>query len=422
MYLVELRPGKEELYRTADELAAAIRNGDVDMHSRIYHRATSKWISVTLHPQYKAIVADRPAPPPEPPLPALERSSWTFFNDSADSLAGANDPDDQPAKGKEPPSDDGHRWRRPLSLSGAGGLLFLGLQLASNGPRPPWSSSGSEETSEASVRPVSAPASPASSPTISLAGNHASWSGAAQSWVTISGAGAPATAIDSAASSPAPKPLPRAPRVRPGTLLKDALAQPAETEGRGVRGMLARWAAAHDSAAARLESGVRVARLSQLLSAGRLTPDGGVTETRMGLAGFANFVRVYREQQAVIEREYQDSFTVASRSQHWSPGEIREWYTKPSRAEPRELVALTSSFLSAMDSLLGVIDAQAGAYQVDGDVIRFEDASAARSYSALRQRVMTTVAAAQRGGGEDTPGPMRYLLQAIGTSRLPRAS
>jgi hypothetical protein len=63
MYLVELRPGKEELYRTGDELATAIRNGDVDMHSRIYHRATSKWISVTLHPQYKAIVSERPAPP-----------------------------------------------------------------------------------------------------------------------------------------------------------------------------------------------------------------------------------------------------------------------------------------------------------------------------------------------------------------------
>ena len=57
MYLVELRPGKEELYRTTEELAAAIRKGDVDGHSRIYHRATSKWISVTLHPQYKAIVA-----------------------------------------------------------------------------------------------------------------------------------------------------------------------------------------------------------------------------------------------------------------------------------------------------------------------------------------------------------------------------
>jgi len=42
MYLVELRPGKEELYRTTEELASAIRKGDVDMHSRIYHRATSK--------------------------------------------------------------------------------------------------------------------------------------------------------------------------------------------------------------------------------------------------------------------------------------------------------------------------------------------------------------------------------------------
>lgn len=420
MYLVELRPGKEELYRTADELAAAIRNGDVDMHSRIYHRATSKWISVTLHPQYKAIVADRPAAPPEPPLPALERSSWTFFNDSADSLAGAND-EDPPAEGKEPPSDDGHRWRRPLSLSIAGGLLFFGLQLATNGPRPPWALRHSVETSEAPVQPVSAPVAQSSSPTVSLVGSHAPWNAAAPNYVTTSGAGGPAPAADST-SLPAPKPLPRAPRVRPGTLLKDALARPTETAGRGVQGMLARWTAAHDSAAARLESGVRVARLNQLFAAGRLTPDGGVTETRMGLAGFANFVRIYREQQGAIDREYQDSFSVASKAEHWSPGDIRQWYAKPSRAESRELVALTSSLLSGMDSLLGVIDAQAGAYAVEGDVIRFEDASAARSYATLRQRVTAAAAAAERAGGADAPGPMRYLLQAIGTSRLPRAS
>src|SRR3954462_8975647 len=57
MYLVELRPGKEELYRSSDELALGIRSGDVDERSRVYHRATAKWISITLHPQYKAIVA-----------------------------------------------------------------------------------------------------------------------------------------------------------------------------------------------------------------------------------------------------------------------------------------------------------------------------------------------------------------------------
>lgn len=421
MYLVELRPGKEELYRTVDELAAAIRNGDVDIHSRIYHRATSKWISVTLHPQYKAIVADRPAPPPEPPLPALERSSWTFFNDSADTLAGANEPDDPPAEGEQPPKDDGHRWRRPLSLSVAGGLLLLGMQLATAGPRPPWDSRHPSETSAAPVRRISAPASHPASPTVSLVDSRASWSDGADPYMTSSGANGPAAVPDSS-PTPAARPLPRAPRVRPGTLLKDMLARPAETEGRGVRGMLARWGAAHDSAAARLESGVRVARLSQLLSAGRLTPDGGVTETRMGLAGFANFVRVYREQLAAIDREYQDSFSVASKQQHWSPSEIREWYAKPSRAESRELVALTSSLQSSIDSLFDVLDAQAGAYEVSDDTIRFEDASAARSYTALRQRVMAVVAAAGRAGGADAPGPMRYLLQSIGTSRLPRAS
>ena len=69
MYLVELRPGKEELYRTGDELAAAIRSGEVDGHSRIYHRATSKWISITLHPQYKAIVTQKPAHPPADAAP-----------------------------------------------------------------------------------------------------------------------------------------------------------------------------------------------------------------------------------------------------------------------------------------------------------------------------------------------------------------
>jgi len=82
MYLVELRPGKEELYRSGDDLAAAIRSGDVDGHSRIYHRATSKWISITLHPQYKAIVAERPAQP----QPAVDRSNWTYLNAQSETL------------------------------------------------------------------------------------------------------------------------------------------------------------------------------------------------------------------------------------------------------------------------------------------------------------------------------------------------
>jgi hypothetical protein len=414
MYLVELRPGKEELYRTGDELAAAIRSGDVDMHSRIYHRATSKWISVTLHPQYKAIVSERPAPsPPQPALPALERSTWTFFNDSADTLAGAHGPD-EPERGRDAKGGHDQGWRRPLALSVAGGFLLLGLQVAASGPRPPWAAESGEVTSPVITRPAAVPMVRTTAPTVSLVSNGATWSEGDEGY-----------AATSVARDTARPRLPAAPRVRPGRLLKDALARPTEGEdadAQSVSAMLRRWTTAHDSARARLESGIRVARLNQLFAPARLSPAGGVTETRMSLAGVANFIRVYRQQQAVIDREYQDSFAVASKQHGWSPVAIRAWYSKPPRGESPALAALTSSLVQGVDSLFGVLDAQAGAYTVTLDRIAFEDPGAARAYSALRQGIAATVDSARVAGGTDAEGPMSYLLQAIGTTRLPRAS
>jgi hypothetical protein len=76
MYLVELRPGTEVLYRTVAEFTAAIRCGDVGPQSRIYHRASSTWVPITVHPQYKKATGE-----PEPvALPPLRRKRWTFFN------------------------------------------------------------------------------------------------------------------------------------------------------------------------------------------------------------------------------------------------------------------------------------------------------------------------------------------------------
>jgi hypothetical protein len=425
MYLVELRPGKEELYRSGDELATAIRNGDVDMHSRIYHRATSKWISVTLHPQYKAIVSERPAPPPQPSLPALERSTWTFFNDSADTLAGANAPDELPKEGKSA-GESGHdqSWRRPLALSVAGGFLLLGLQVSASGPRPPWAPREATLSSTIAARPAMLPAVSGAVPTVSLVDSRPSWPRPGERYITTAEAGEPAATAPALRDS-TQRLLPPAPRVRAKTLLKDALSRPAQApqaDGQSARGMLERWSTAHDSARARLESGIRVARLNQLFAPGRLTAGGGVTETRMSLAGAANFVRVYRQQQEAIDREYQDSFSVAAKEHGWAPAAIREWNSKPAQTESPALRALTSSLLEGVDSVFGVLDSQAGAYTVGTNGIEFEDAGAARAYSALRQRITATVNSATAAGGADTAGPMRYLLQAIGTTRLPRAS
>ncbi|MFL5514713.1 MAG: hypothetical protein ACJ8DJ_01060, partial [Gemmatimonadales bacterium] len=139
------------------------------------------------------------------------------------------------------------------------------------------------------------------------------------------------------------------------------------------------------------------------------------------LAGVANFVRVYRQQQTTIDREYQDSFAAASKEQGWSPEMIRDWYSKPSRQEPAPLAALTASLIEGIDSLLGVLDAQAGTYALTKNTIRFEDPSAAREYTVLRQQILATMEAAKAAGGADQPGPMSYLLQAIGATRLPVA-
>jgi hypothetical protein len=75
MYLVEIEAGREQLYQSVDALASAIRRGDVGPQSRIFHRASSSWVSITVHPEYRRAVADQVTAP----LPPLARNQWTFF-------------------------------------------------------------------------------------------------------------------------------------------------------------------------------------------------------------------------------------------------------------------------------------------------------------------------------------------------------
>jgi len=410
MYLVELRPGKEELYRTGDELAAAIRNGDVDVHSRIYHRATSKWISITLHPQFKAIVI----PKASEPRPESQRTSWTYPGQQGNQASTADQ-----SEARRGPNGQRHPFRRPLAFSITGLLLVIGVQLAFSGPRPPWAiQSGASST--ARLRGAAVAASRTHEATVSLASSSNSWDtaeGPRDAAETATDADAPAPKRDSMAK------LPRAPRVKVKTL-GDAIDQAfnGPSESQTVRGLLRRYAAAYDSARTRLQTGMRVARLDQLLAASRLGPGGEVTETRLGLAGAANFIRVYRQQESAIEKRYQDSFAALSRSHAWSPREARDWYGRPPVKESSALVALTTSLLTSVDSLLGVLDAQAGAYRISKNAIAFEDGTAAQEYSALRQQITATVDSAIAAGGAESPGPLGYLLEAIGTSRLPRES
>jgi hypothetical protein len=406
MYLVELRPGKEELYRTGDDLAAAIRSGEVDGHSRIYHRSTSKWISITLHPQYKAIVADKPAKP-------VDQDGWTYLTDQAETLESTVvEPESSDDKGD---SDNGDSpWRRPVTLGISGLFLVFGIQLAFSGPRPSWSARTAGdpiETSATAVEQASA------SQVVSLASTSSGWSEEA------------GDAKDDRSQAPAPVEkasavLPKAPKLAAKSLdmTIPAAAADGEVDGKTIEGLLVGYGQAYDSARARLGSGVRVARLNQLFAATRLTPDGGVTDTRLGLAGVANFIRVYREQEGAIEREFQDSFTALSKDLGWSPKTAKRWYSRDGGKDSPALVSLTAQLLAGIDSVLAVLSAEAGAYKLVDGKIHFEDVTASRQYGELRRSINAAVDSARIAGGEESAGPMGYLLKAIGTTRLPQES
>jgi hypothetical protein len=404
MYLVELRPGKEELYRSSDELALAIRNGDVDGRSRIYHRATAKWISITLHPQYKAIITA----PKEEPAPRPARTGWTFLGGIA--------PTPEPAPA--PAASNGHllRWQGPIALGLTGVLLLLGIQLAFSGARPPWSGRARAVATRAPDRALTPVPEPAlRQEIISLAGTTV--------WPERpSPAAEPSTSgVSTADATPRTPVLPRAPRLRSKSL-RSALktATPGEVDGTTVEAMMSRYADAYASARERLESGIRVARLSRLFAATRLSPNGGVTDTRINLAGAANFIRLYRQQQATIEAAYQDSLVILARQFGWTPKQVKQWSSREIRTEDPALEALSGRLLAGIDSVLGVLAAEAGAYKIRGTAIAFEDPIAGQRYGVLRRQVKEQIDAAVAAGAATSPGPTGLLLRAIGTTSLPR--
>ena len=406
MYLVELRPGKEELYRTGDDLALAIRDGEVDDRSRIYHRSTAKWISITLHPQYKAIVAGQ-----QKELGKLARKTWRIVQ-----TLNAEPADAAPANRGEK-DERLQRWQRPLGLGFSCILLVVGIQLAFSGPRPQWSGPKPvvvwNDTSERIERDDSDRMMEAEGELVALA-NTTEWSEPE----VVEEVPAP-PAAPSAVKVPL---LPRAPRLRTKSLQASlAAAEPStDIKPNSIQDLLRRYQTASDSALARLESGMRVARLTRLFSSSRLTPGGGITDTRRNLAGATNLIRVFRKNQAAIERAYHDSVAVLAKQNRWTPKQIRQWNSRPLRAESSTLQLVSNNLITKIDSVLGVLDAHAGAYKLRGSAIAFEDPAAGQAYGALRRAIKEQIDAAISAGGATSSGPTGLLLQAIGTSSLPR--
>jgi hypothetical protein len=309
-------------------------------------------------------------------------------------------------------------------------LLVFGIQLAFSGPRPPWADrqqsavvwsdqAEGTETTEMTEWAESLLPAETLSPTerdgpelVSLASVTTTWPVSPEP-------------ISRRVASPAAARtvLPRAPRLR-AKALRAALASAGTGSNKvnpnSVEGILGRYEEASDAARARLETGMRVARMNRLFASSRLTPGGGVTDTRMSLAGVTNSIRVFRRQQATIDQAYHDSVTVLAKRHRWTRREVRQWYSRPQRKETATLELVGGTLIAAIDSMLGVLDANAGAYKIRGTAIAFEDPTAAKEYGVLRTRIREQISSAIAAGGATSPGPTGLLLQAIGTTALPR--
>lgn len=109
MFVVEPGSGKHKGYATVRELGAAIRRGDLGPQARIYHRATDRWLPITVHPEYRKAAAERE----QRTARELQARQWTFL----------------PGTRREPPM---HFQARPAADHGPGPVLIPG------DPQPSW--------------------------------------------------------------------------------------------------------------------------------------------------------------------------------------------------------------------------------------------------------------------------------------------
>jgi hypothetical protein len=116
MYLVEIEPGREMLYQSVSALGEATHGGQVGPQSRIFHRTSSSWVSITVHPEYKKAVTARASEP----LPPLARNRWTFFGLESNGRE-VNEPPATMSKADPAPAENG---KRPGGLKGLLGRAF----------------------------------------------------------------------------------------------------------------------------------------------------------------------------------------------------------------------------------------------------------------------------------------------------------
>lgn len=206
-----------------------------------------------------------------------------------------------------------------------------------------------------------------------------------------------------------PRVIPRAPRVAGMDAMTDVTGGSTSTS---PSALAHRYRTAYAEVAAGFERQLRTSGLANLFAASRLTSDR-VGDLRVAVAGASNFVRTHRRRDEALDAAYRD--TAMQFAAEWNAAEKAAWARSVTQGETAAEARATDALLADMSALLGVLEAEAGMYEIVNGAFRFSDSTAAVQYDALRQRVAAALdqpASGQLG---------QSLRRVLGSARPPAA-
>ncbi len=396
MYRIRLGSGEEAVYRTAEEMALAVRSGVLSPTAEVFHKSADRWLPIDVHPDYRAVVTGkRPAlpdtqpggrrnsashrqpdaaltdpdpstiaPEPSPPAPTPEPAPI------APAAEAAYDPATDPTPvfttaGTGSGVSRARKLRVMLALAtGIGVLALAGTATVLAGPRI-----------LAGLRSVRLPARTVE------AGMPPEVTRAAQATDSL--------AVPDVAMDPWPELAP-APETRVSRLPGGRPTPPTYLE-------------AYADARAEMDEGFEYIRFSQVFDPSRFgTPDSLRAARRMTAAA-TNILRLYRGKEVQLEQTYRPS----------DPG------GRGTLREPFEVAEDARELLGDVDSLFGLLVAQQGRFAYRDGALRFAEPQTARRYADLRQQIIGTLNRWRASPGLAAGTTLPRLVRAIGTQPPP---
>ncbi|MBK7348672.1 MAG: hypothetical protein IPI38_02205 [Gemmatimonadetes bacterium] len=430
MYRIRLASGEEAVYRTAGELALAVRSGVLNPKSEVFHKAAGRWLPIEVHPDYRAVVTGKqqavrtsghhevpalplePPPVPEPEVAPIElvpaiaftaSDAAPYLPDSVPPIETEYDPalDPTPVATEAPVFHGATRARKlrvMLALAmGVGGLCLVGGGAMLAGP-PLARWLGSVRVPSGEVQEGMSPFD--SMPPLPHAADGALAAEPVAPALGPARVASPAAPGMYSRAYPAPSaPLPLGP-------IPLANAEPTRVSRLPAsRNAAPTYVEAYAEARAEMDEGFDYVQFRRVFAPSRFSGPDSIRAARRTVAAAGNIVRVYRGREVMLEQTFRPD----------DPG------GRGSLRESFETAESARALLADVDSLFALLVAQQGRFSYVAGTLRFAEPRTAREYTEIRRRILLALAdwrdARELASGATIP----RLLQALGTGSPPPA-